>query len=102
MMMSPLPKTRCRMTTSFLAAALSVLLVAGEQKALALPFVVAKIWDVKSREAPPLPPITVAGYRIGFTRDPEDGRINAHFMEGFHPDQIEALKKYKPLGTLFF
>src|SRR4051794_21494096 len=52
--------------------------------------------------APPPPPVTVAGSRILFTRDPQTGRINAHFMEGFHPDHVAVLKKQKDLATVFF
>ena len=62
-------------------------------------------WDIQKRELHPLPtppPITVAGMRIGFTRDSENGRIGVHFMEGFHPDHVDVLLKQKPLGTVFF
>jgi hypothetical protein len=61
----------------------------------------AKIWEVKSRPLPTPPPITVAGHRLGFSRNQDDGRISVHF-DGFHADHIEVVKAYKPLGTLFF
>jgi WD40 repeat protein len=44
----------------------------------------------------------VAGIRVGFSRDPQTGRVNVHFSQGFHPDHVDLLKKQERLGTVFF
>jgi hypothetical protein len=64
----------------------------------------APVAQAEATDQPPLvvpPPVTVAGSRIGFTGDPLTGRINVHFMEGFHPGHVDVLRQQKPLGTVF-
>lgn len=57
---------------------------------------------IQSTPEPAPPAITVAGSRIGFTRDVQTGRIGVHFSGAFHSDHVDILKKQENLGTVFF
>src|SRR5262245_29821649 len=62
----------------------------------------ALLLAVSALFASPPRSVVVAGSRVGFTRDFTTGRVCVHFMESFHPDHVELLKKQERLGTVFF